>query len=302
MIARNAEGKNIQESKDNSPTEWQAIEVLANSRLKIEPLAGLFSQKSDAVSTSLAEDYQIVFFLKGSGKAILDFTQWEICPNRLFCIAPGQATAWSVSPDVEGYMLRFPKRYFEPFLLNADYPDSLLLFQCCSSCSAVDLHSNEQQFAQKLFGQISIHYQDKPHPHMLRVLLLELLISAEQWMQACHKATTGAQIHPLLDSFKKLIERHFIQVRMPNAYANMLMITRNHLNAVCKASAGLQAGEMVRNRVVLQAKRMLATQQTTIADIACNLHFRDNSYFTKFFKKHTGQTPEEFRQVAFDNT
>ena len=76
----------------------------------------------------------------------------------------------------------------------------------------------------------------------------------------------------------------------------MLFITPNHLNALCKEHWGMQAGEVIRNRIILEAKRLLVNQQTSISEIAYTLNFKDNSYFSKFFKKSVGITPEEFRK------
>jgi AraC family transcriptional activator of pobA len=75
-----------------------------------------------------------------------------------------------------------------------------------------------------------------------------------------------------------------------------LYITPNHLNALCKEYLGMQAGEVIRNRILLEAKRLLVSQDITISEISDELSFNDNSYFTKFFKKLVGMTPEEFRK------
>jgi len=100
----------------------------------------------------------------------------------------------------------------------------------------------------------------------------------------------------LLKNFQKLIEANYIKLKLPKDYANLLYITPNHLNAVCKDLLGMQAGEVIRNRTILEAKRLLTNAQLNITEIAFKLNFSDNSYFTKFFKKFEGITPEEFRK------
>jgi len=81
----------------------------------------------------------------------------------------------------------------------------------------------------------------------------------------------------------------------------MLYITPNHLNAVCKDMMGVSAGEMIRNRIILEAKRMLTNPQLSINEISLKLNFSDNSYFTKFFKKLENITPEEFRKKLLND-
>ena len=83
---------------------------------------------------------------------------------------------------------------------------------------------------------------------------------------------------------------------MPKDYASLLYITPNHLNALCKELLGESAGELIRKRIILEAKRLLVIKDYSIAEVAYELNFNDNSYFTKFFKKIEGMTPEDFRK------
>ena len=77
----------------------------------------------------------------------------------------------------------------------------------------------------------------------------------------------------------------------------MLHITPNHLNAVCTKVYGHSAGEHIRNRVMVEAKRLLVNMPgVTVAEIAYQLNFDDNAYFSRFFKKYAGETPEKFRK------
>ncbi|WP_432713706.1 helix-turn-helix domain-containing protein [Pedobacter sp.] len=59
---------------------------------------------------------------------------------------------------------------------------------------------------------------------------------------------------------------------------------------------GISAGQLIRDRVILEAKRLLINMKLSIADISIQLDFNDQSYFIKFFKKHTGTTPSIFRK------
>ena len=80
-------------------------------------------------------------------------------------------------------------------------------------------------------------------------------------------------------------------------YQNISAILRSdYLNSVCKFITGKTAGEMIRNRIILEAKRLLVNTQSTISQIAFELNFEDNSYFTKFFKSNAGVSPIDFRK------
>src|SRR5690606_2588998 len=100
----------------------------------------------------------------------------------------------------------------------------------------------------------------------------------------------------VLKNFQRLIEMHFLELHLPSEYANLLAITPNHLNALCKEHLGMKAGELIRNRILLEAKRLLVNLELSVSQVGYALNFSDSSYFTRFFKKKTGQTPEEFRK------
>lgn len=78
----------------------------------------------------------------------------------------------------------------------------------------------------------------------------------------------------------------------------MLYITPNYLNGICKDMLGKSAGQVIRDRILLEAKRLLVNAEMNVEEIAAKLHFSDNSYFTKFFKKYTGLTPDAFRRQS----
>ncbi|WP_291060157.1 MULTISPECIES: helix-turn-helix domain-containing protein [unclassified Empedobacter] len=79
----------------------------------------------------------------------------------------------------------------------------------------------------------------------------------------------------------------------------MLYITPNHLNALCKDVLATSAGELIRSRIVLEAKRLLVNKEISVTEIAYLLNFQDASYFVKFFKKYTEFTPEQFRKQYY---
>lgn len=87
-----------------------------------------------------------------------------------------------------------------------------------------------------------------------------------------------------------------MEAHNPKFYADHLSVTPNYLNTLCKKVTGKTVGKIIRNRIILEAKRLLVNSEYTISQIAYDLYFEDNSYFTKFFKANTGLSPIEFRK------
>jgi len=104
------------------------------------------------------------------------------------------------------------------------------------------------------------------------------------------------QKQQVMGSFRKLLDQNYKTMRLPSEYAAMLFVTPNHLNVLSRDLLGRSAGEVIRDRVLLEAKRLLTNAGMTGAQIAGELNFQDNSYFNRFFKKYEGVTPEEFRR------
>ena len=100
----------------------------------------------------------------------------------------------------------------------------------------------------------------------------------------------------LFRRFQQVLEEHFTSVQEPTAYASMLRTTERALNEATRRCAGLTTAQLIRDRVILEAKRLLAHSGAQVSLVGARLGFDDPAYFSRCFKKHTGRTPVEFRQ------
>lgn len=99
-----------------------------------------------------------------------------------------------------------------------------------------------------------------------------------------------------IHKFKKLIEECYSEHKLPSYYADILNITPNHLNRLCKEEMGSTAGDMIRKHILIESQRQLRFTTLSINEIADQLGFESPSYFITFFKKQMGITPEQFRK------
>jgi AraC family transcriptional activator of pobA len=182
--------------------------------------------------------------------------------------------------------------------LKPDYLEQFSFFSGVISDAVISLPADVQPQIISLFEQLVGESEtgQRLGLDMVRTLMLQVFITIGRLSSAQELNQVSPYNYTLLKSFQKLIEQHYATLRLPKDYAELLYITPNHLNALCKDMLGLPAGEVIRNRIGLEAKRLLINLQLSITEIANRLSFDDNSYFTKFFKKQTGLTPEEFRK------
>lgn len=109
------------------------------------------------------------------------------------------------------------------------------------------------------------------------------------------KQTAPQRGNLILSEFKKLLVNHFTEEQQVSFYAEKLNLTPKYFSTLIRQVSGKTAGDWISEMLLLEAKVRLQNPQHTIAQIAYDLQFSDPSHFGKFFKKHTGKTPLEFR-------
>lgn len=239
--------------------------------------------------------YHMVFFTEGSGSQTIDFSRYAVSPNQLYFMVPGQVHSWHFNPGVEGYVIHFSESFFRTFLLDHDYLDRFTFFNGNSKDQVMIVPPAARRELTALLEKI-LDETAQQDTDMVRALLLQLFLLVDK---CCGK--DGSKIIPqqkqlVLRNFQQLINKHFRSIKLPKEYAELLYITPNHLNALCQDLLGKTAGELIRDRILLEAKRMLTNAGMTVTQIARELNFEDNSYFSRFFKKYEGMTPDEFRK------
>jgi AraC-like DNA-binding protein len=99
-----------------------------------------------------------------------------------------------------------------------------------------------------------------------------------------------------LEEFSTLLETHIANHKQVSQYANMLHLSPYQLNAITKETLGKTCSELINEHIILESKRYLLATSNQVNQIASHLGYEDVSYFIRFFKKHTGYSPEAFRQ------
>lgn len=261
--------------------------------IMVEDLAGYLARNKNLIFPHRHNFYHFLLFTKGEGHHSIDFERFEVQPGQIYFMIPGQIHSWEFQGHMEGFVVNFDKDLFKSLLLRPDYLSHF------SFLSGIVRDEVFQVMPAQLDAVVAILEKMRQHPHdrefgSISLLYLFHLLAGERRDTPLTEAS--AYNHTLLRNFMNLIELNYMNLRLPKDYASLLYITPNHLNALCKELLGESAGELIRDRIVLEAKRLLVIRDYSVAEIAYALNFNDNSYFTKFFKKIVGLTPEEFRK------
>ncbi len=243
--------------------------------------------------------YHLVLFTKGGGFHTVDFRRFPVREGALYFMVPGQVHSWAFEGKTDGYVVNFNEGFFQSLLADDAYLDRFRFF-------SGDIGEQIYQLEPAAFAQaaglleraVSELRQAAPmYQDAVRLILLEFFILVTRETSPETEATQALQGQALtLQNFRRLLNRHFRELRLPRDYAALLYVTPNYLNALCRDLLQKPAGELIRERVLLEAKRLLVNQQQDISGIAYALGFKDNSYFSRFFRKYTGMTPEAFRK------
>jgi AraC-like DNA-binding protein len=219
----------------------------------------------------------------------------------LYFLSPGQIHAWDLTEDVTGYAIMFTNEFFSLDLKDKHVISDLPFLNTVKNTDPV-LHVNDEQAA--TFNDIVQKIKREDHSSVidrddvLRAYVRILLIEAKRLYRPTKTTYTAESGVLITKKFLLLIEAHFHAKTLVTEYAKLLGITANHLNETVKRTTGKTAGELIRNRLLLEAKRLLIHSELTISEIADRLNFEDLSYFGRFFKKHTYCSPRDFRRKS----
>ncbi|WP_316800170.1 helix-turn-helix transcriptional regulator [Pedobacter frigidisoli] len=244
--------------------------------------------------------YHMIFFTQGGGSHTIDFEKFEVNPFHGYFMSPGQVHGWEFEGEVDGYVINFSKTFFKSFLLDNQYLENFTFLNGQVQHSVINLEEQARSSATEVLNKAltAAESTGKFRLDKLRIILLEFFfLIAEIKGELGDTKNSESHNKTVLRNFEMLIDKNYLQLKLPKEYAALLCITPSYLNAICKTLLGISAGNMIRNRVVLEAKRMLINMKLTVTEIAYQLNFSDNSYFCKLFKNQTGVSPETFRKT-----
>jgi len=244
-------------------------------------------------------DFHEVFWLAGRGQFFCDFQEYTIASPTLVFVSPGQIHSWTPSPSLAGPMACFSQAFYD----GAEPPPSPLLnlpfWFSGEAPPLLPVSPGDVAKVDFLWAELAAEAsgREEGREEMLRLRLHLLLQTAARIFRRTkpdsHAATLRAQA--LLHQFRMALENHFREVRSVSAYARMLKSTSGHLSESVLQHTGRTAGELIRERLLLEAQRLLIHSSLNVAEIAVALHFEDPSYFSRFFRRGTGMSPGEFR-------
>ncbi|MCW3464471.1 AraC family transcriptional regulator [Chitinophaga nivalis] len=240
--------------------------------------------------------YEIIWVTEGTFTHTIDYHDIFIQTGTLLITAPGQIHLLHTPEKVKGYSIAFT----EQFLLAHHTQESvfeLTFLEDSFTKPYLCLDESMQQELRAIIDPLTAEL-DRPVkvPLIINGLLFVLLNRIQRFMHNDPVALKDTFQVVLLKRFKKLIAQHYREATPLTFYADKLHISANYLNKIVRQLTGKTAGEMIRDRGLIEAKRMLVYCNLPIGDISDQLGFKDFSYFSRQFKKQEGVSPAAYRK------
>jgi len=246
-----------------------------------------------------ADFYHILIIHKGTGTHLIDFQPVKLAPNNILFIKKGKVHFFEESEDIEGDLILFTDNFFCRNNDDLKFLHSTVLFNDLLDNAPLKFGAKKRYFTDAIETMKSelMNQSKEFHYEILQNILHNFLIEAhrEKRKRGSRELPKGANLDYTL-LLNELIDKYFLTIKSVKEYADMIHVSEKRLSKATSAILGRSPKEIISERVILEAKRLLVHTNQAIKEIAFHLGFGETTNFIKYFKHQTGNTPTEFRE------
>lgn len=243
--------------------------------------------------------FSIYWIESGTGSVDIDLTAHAFGAHTLLFVSPYRRIRFEPAHAIRGAVIRFHANYLCIETFHAESGCSGALFNDPFGSPAVSLPAQARVDVRHLVRRVAAELEtplDGAEEMIIASLKIVLVLATRLKAAAnMRRAAKGDYRHPLTHRVNELVEQHYRDVHAPAEYARLLSITPKALGRFTKTHFGRTMTEIVRERLLIDAKWDLLHTLKPVKQIAGELGFADELYFSRFFKKATGRAPTSFR-------
>lgn len=277
------------EFKEGLPHEFEIVDI-----------GQLYKDSADILTASFRTGfYHIIWFQKGSPTFLVDFNPVKIKPNAILFLPKNTVQRFGKNSAFEGKAILFTESFFCKTENETKFLRTSILFSDLLSVTQIQLQNKATLFTDllqlmeiELSNKIDISQADILRNFLHNFLLLS---ERERRKQNFTEIVKGANLDYVM-LFKDLLEANYRNLKQVSNYAKKLSVTEKRLNQATSKVLGKSPKQMINERVMLEAKRLLAHTNKSIKEIGFELGFDEPTNFTKYFLQHTNFTPVKFRE------
>jgi len=254
----------------------------------------------DNLMPHLHDFYSIFWVESGEATHATEFVEYTLKSDTILFVPPGLKHRMYIDQSVGGIYILFNEEFIQYNQKNHVPLKEYRLFNNPDFKSIINIipetRARLKNITDLIFDELRIPdgYSQDIVLNLLHLFLLESRRIFDQQNQAVIEKTEETPDSTIIQ-FKLLIEKNYQTQKNVSSYAEMLSMSPSCLNEVAKRTTGITAGELIRNRVIDETKKLLYSSSMSGKEIAFELGFDDPAYFSRFFKKYTGTTLKDFR-------
>jgi AraC-like DNA-binding protein len=261
--------------------------------LSLSDLVSVFNIQN----SSKTKFYTLLIVDSGSGNLIIDHEVHELQKGRVFYVNYNQVFRFDNVEDFKGEAVLFTRSFYNIIYTGNRKIKNDTAFE--NLPSFMDFSKNDLASFKLGINDIKKEFA---LPKVLSKEIICLLLKASM-LKYIRKTDNANYIDfktnrksTYVEHFKNLVESHFKELKRTSEYSEKLNISGNYLNALVKEKLDISAENLIQNRVILEAERLLLNTDLSVTEISFELGFSDKSHFGKYFKKITGESPNNFRK------
>lgn len=244
--------------------------------------------------------YTVIFLTEGSGTYYADIGKFAFKAPVLLFSTPLQKLVISQHEPLKGFSIQFHSDFYCIEYHKARVSCNGLLFNNIYIEPSVSLVDEDVASFRSLCVDMMNEFSASEADEVVLRSYLQLFLAKSSSIKLKAMADPEAEKEKdgQMDAFMQLLEQHFLTLHKPADYAELLAMTPNSLSKKSQRYFGKSPSLMIQERLVLEAKKKLHLTRQSIKEIAYALNFSDEFYFSRFFKKFTGVSPQAFRDQA----
>ncbi|HLZ99196.1 MAG TPA: helix-turn-helix domain-containing protein [Steroidobacteraceae bacterium] len=240
---------------------------------------------------------QCLYVRRGPVAVHLEDIRRDLRGPLMVIVPAGAVHGFRMREDTSGYVLTVA---LDELLLSMSGATPGRVEEFLQSPRIIELQGDEEA-AVRLERHFCLLHDEFRHPDgassALPVMLAAALVSLIASRPAEKPSMRGGRSnYALLRRFHALVDTNLAAHWPVPRYASSLGLTESALNRLCRRQLGNSALEVVQQRLALEARRRLIYVSAPVARIGADLGFRDPAYFCRFFRRHTGKSPRDYRK------
>jgi AraC family transcriptional activator of pobA len=239
-----------------------------------------------------------IFLLQGSGKVSVDLVEYNFEGKIALFTTPYQIIYFNTEQPFETRRLQFHGDFYCIEYHKKEVACNGLLFNNIYQQPYINLETGDYVEMEYILGKMIVEMKNNSSFSTAVVkAYLQLILALCSKIKSKDTAIYQEEntYHPLM-KFKALLENNFHKERQPSFYAAQMSISPNNFSKICKQHFLKTPSTLIHERVILESKKLIHLSHKSMKEIAAELNFDDENYFSRYFKKHAGITPTAFRE------